>query len=334
MTAQRLEYVDISERRIIDGPDDKVMQISPVKYPKPMLMLEKMMRDNWFHWDTPLNADAVQFRTMPEKLRRAVQKALGFLSNLDGIQLNTLANNIGRYVTAPEYRMALVRQTYEEEVHVLTYDRMISTLEMDAVETYNLFLSDDLLHRKNSHIIYMAERVGRDYTPENFVRAIAANQALEGIYFNMGFKLFYVLHRNGYLPGCAKNIRYINRDELSHLRVFNAMWQDLRIERPELFTREVLNDCREIMSSAALMEIAWGHHIVDGGILGLTPQIIDQHVKFLANQQAEATGLGTLFPGISRDPLEWCNGYLKEHGVDTNFFEDHVIEYDDTGLEW
>lgn len=330
----KLEYIDINQRRIIDGPEDKLMQISPVKYFKPMELLEKMCRDNWFWWDTPLNKDAQEFKTMEPKLKRAVQKALGFLSNLDGIQLNTLANCISRHVTTPEYRMAFVRQTYEEEVHVMSYDRMISSLELDAVETYNLFMTDNILRAKNEHIIKMAELLGSNYSGENFVRAIAANQALEGIYFNMGFKLFYVIHKRGLLAGCAKMIRYIQRDELSHLRLFNALWHDLRAERPELFTEAVLDDCRQIMREAARMEIVWGKHLIEGGILGLTDAIVEQHVKFLANKYAQAVGLGELFEGIKRDPLAWCDDYLAEHGVDTNFFEDHVIDYDDAALAW
>jgi len=206
-----LEFISLEDRRIIDGPVDKLMQISPAKYRTPLDLMEKSMRDNWFHWDVPLVNDLNEFKSLDDKTKRAVQKALGFLSNLDGIQLNTLANSIGRYITCPEYRMAIVRQTYEEEIHVLTYDRMIVSLDMDQIETYNLFMTDELLKRKNEHIIRMAELLGNEYSGENFVRAVAANQALEGIYFQMGFKLFYVIHKRGKLGGCAQNIRYINR---------------------------------------------------------------------------------------------------------------------------
>ena len=330
----RLEYISLDDRKIIDGPDDKLMQISPAKYRTPLDIMEKSMRDNWFHWDVPLVDDLGQFRQLDEKTRRTVQLNLGFLSNLDGIQLNTLANSIGRYITAPEYRMALVRQTYEEEIHVLTYDRMIMSLEMDPIETYNLFMTDELLRAKNEHIIKMAEILGDDYSGENFVRAIAANQALEGVYFQMGFKVFYVIHKTGKLGGCAQNIRYINRDEMSHLRIFNSLWRDLKKERPELFTREVLRDCREIIKQAALMEGEWGKHIIQGGILGLTNDIVDGHTMHNANMICAAVGLDAPFQNVTKDPLAWTDTYLREHGIETNFFEQKVLDYEDKPLEW
>lgn len=329
-----LKFISLEDRRIIDGPVDKLMQISPCKYREPLDIMEKTMRDNWFHWDIPLVGDLNHYRSLDAKTQRAIQMDLGFLSNLDGIQLNTLANSIGRYITAPEYRMAITRQAYDEEIHVLTYDRMITSLEMDAIETYNMFMTDEMLKAKNEHIIRMAEILGDDYSSENFVRAIAANQALEGIYFQFGFKVFYVVHKRGKMGGCAGNIRYIQRDEAQHLRLFNAMWRDLRKERPELFTPTVLKDCKQALKEAALMEMKWGKHMIQGGILGMTDDIVDGHVMKLTNDVSNAVGLGDVFEGVRKDPLEWCNAYLKEHGIETNFFEQKVLEYDDKPLEW
>lgn len=326
----------MEDRRIIMGPPDKLMQISPCKYPEPMAILEKSMRDDWKHWHVTLTDDLTQYRMLDKRTQIAIQKDLGFLSNLDGIQLYTLANSIGQHITAPEYRMAIVRQTYEEELHVLTYARMIEALDMDPVETYNLFMTDELMRAKNEHIIKMAEIVGETFTGENFVRAIALNQALEGIYFNMGFKVFYAVNKRagGILNGCAQNIRYINRDENNHLRIFNAMWRDLRKERPDLYTPKVLADCREAIIQAALMEIKWGQHMIGGGILGITNEIVEGTVKFQANRVTGAVGLEPAFPEVTKDPMSWCDQYLQEHGIETNFFEQRVLDYKDEGLVW
>lgn len=330
----QLKFININDRRIIEGPRDHLMQISPVKYPNAMRVLDKMMRNNWFHWDAPITDDVGQWKTLPENIRRAVQLDIAFLSNLDGIQFGNLMFNIGRHITAPEYAMAISRQAWEEAVHVISYETMIETLDMDPVETYNLFLNDEILRAKNEHILRMSQMLSREYTPENFVRALAGNVALEGIYFQAGFKLFYVLHRQGILPNCAKMIRYINRDESNHhLDLFYSLWRDLRAERPELFTPEVATDCRNILAEAARFEITWGTHMVGGGIPGYTPAMIDGHVKALADLYSQKLGLGTIF-GQTTDPMDWCEPYMRQHGVETNFFEDKPIEYEDKSLEW
>jgi ribonucleoside-diphosphate reductase beta chain len=334
LTPQERAIQIISNRRVILGTKDDLMAPSPKKYNAPMEIMDKALRDDWKHWHVTLVDDLSQFRTLDKKTQRMIQLDLGFLSNLDGIQLGTLAQNIGQHITAPEYSMAITRQCYEELVHVLTYDRMITSLEMDPIETYNLFMTDEILEAKNQHILRMANLLGDEFTGENFVRAMAANQALEGIYFQMGFKMFYVIHKRGLMAGCAQNIRYIQRDEASHLRLFNNMWRDVRKENPEFFTPAVLKDCSEILREAGNMEVTWNKHIIQGGILGVTNEISEGSIKFGVNGVARAAGLEEPFPEVKKDPLAWTDAYLNEHGIETNFFENKVVEYEDKGLEW
>ena len=47
---------------------------------------------------------------------------------------------------------------------------------------------------------------------------------------------FYNLSRNGKMPGSAQEIRYINRDENTHLWLFRSMIGELKKEEPDLFT--------------------------------------------------------------------------------------------------
>lgn len=329
---EELQMIRVQDRRIIEGPVDKLVQVSPVKYQKPMQILERMMRNNWMPWDINIAPDVEDYRRLDRLQQLCVQKALGFLSNVDGIQLKTLAECIGSHVTSPEYGMALVRQTYEEEVHVLTYSRMIEALEMDPVETYNLFMTDDILRHKNQAIIAQAEAVGKNFSPENFVVALAANQALEGIYFNMGFTVFYALARMGRMLNVAQNIAYINRDELVHLQLFNAMWHDLKAERPEAFTPEVIERCRAVMRDAARMEATWGKHIIQNCLPSLTNENIDARVETLSNRYCDAMEIQRVFPERRHDPLAWADEWA--HAKESNFFESKPIEYDDKPLDW
>ena len=49
---------------------------------------------------------------------------------------------------------------------------------------------------------------------------LVANYILEGVYFYSGFMFFYNLGRNNLMPGSVQEIRYINRDENTHLWLF------------------------------------------------------------------------------------------------------------------
>lgn len=77
------------------------------------------------------------------------------------------------------------------------------------------------------------------------MKALIANYILEGIYFYSGFMFFYNLGRMGKMPGTVQEIRYINRDENTHLWLFRSMILDLKKERPELFTEEKMPNTKK-----------------------------------------------------------------------------------------
>lgn len=335
---EQLKFVRLEDRRIIDGVNDNMMKVSPCKYDKPIRRMEKMIKDQWTHHDVEMVVDRLHYDQAGPKVQLAVQRALGFLSNLDGIQLSTLAASIGRYITTPEYTFAITEQTRQEMIHCLTYGRIVDTLGMDPDATYSLYRTNPLLADKNEHVLRLTALLRDDYTPQNFVRAIAGNIVIEKIMFNSGFRLFFTLNRNGgKFPGVANNIRYIARDETEHTYLFSDMWYDLKAERPELFTAEVLEDCRQILKTGALLEIQWGLHIADGGLPGFTPEIVEGGTKHLANEGCDLLGLEHVFPEVTKDTMPWINDYMGQHGIviESNFFEKaKVLDYQDVGLEW
>ena len=53
---------------------------------------------------------------------------------------------------------------------------------------------------------------------------VLANYILEGLYFYNGFNFFYNLASRNLMLGVADEIRYINRDELTHVVIFKRIF--------------------------------------------------------------------------------------------------------------
>ena len=87
------------------------------------------------------------------------------------------------------------------------------------------------------------------------MKTLIANYILEGIYFYSGFMFFYNLGRMGLMPGSVQEIRYINRDENTHLWLFRSMILELRKEEPQLFTSEREQLYREMLKQGVEEEI-------------------------------------------------------------------------------
>ena len=327
------KVVHVNDRRLIDGPQDRMMCISPLRHPWARDIWRVMLNNTWFPQEIDFSKDVKQYRTLSDAEKTMYNRALAFLSNLDGIQFNNLTLNIGNYITSPEVSMCISRQSWEEANHVDAYATMIEAITDDPQDIYGLFARDDTLSRKNKYIMRQSEILGEDYSARNFALAVVANICLEGIYFFSGFLAFYTLARNGKMLNSADNIRFIQRDENIHKELFIAMWETLQAERPEIFDEGFYTDVVELIKSAVDLEASWGKYIIEGGVLGLSDAIVEDYIKHLADGIAGRLGLPKIY-GV-KNPVPWVEDFSNINGEESNFFESKVKAYAIGGsLEW
>ena len=58
--------------------------------------------------------------------------------------------------------------------------------------------------------------------------------------------------------GSSQMIRFIQRDEVTHLILFQNMINSVRKERPEPFTEELEKTVRDMFRKAVELESSWG----------------------------------------------------------------------------
>jgi ribonucleoside-diphosphate reductase beta chain len=103
-------------------------------------------------------------------------------------------------------------------------------------------------------------------------------------------------------------------------------------ERPELFTQELLDDVYDMFRDAVKLESDWGKYITQGQILGLTDDIIEQYIKYLADERLNAVGLKKLYN--VEHPIKWVDDFAKFNDQKTNFFEGNVTNYSKGSLDF
>lgn len=317
----------VNARRIINGPSDKLRSISQVKYPWTREIWKAMVANTWFVEDVSLARDIQEFERLDEGQQLAYMRGLAFLSNLDAIQTDNLTQNVIGWITDPSIQQLIGRQISEEWIHVEAYSTITESVIKDPMAIYDMYRHVPQLAAKNDYITQQSQAVTLDPTDENKVRALVANMILEGIYFYTGFLNFYAIGRaSGQVNGTVDMIKYIQRDENTHLKMFQLTYLSLREECPNLFTVKLAQECQQQFRAACELETAWGHYQIEGGVLGLTPAIVTQYVQYLTEQRAAAIGLGGIFPGV-RNPVSWVDEYAKINGTQGNFFESKPLTY-------
>ncbi len=138
---------------------------------------------------------------------------------------------------------------------------------------------------------------------------------------------FYNLERNGKMPGSAQEIRYINRDENTHLWLFRNIIKELQKEEPELFNDDLKKELIDMMKNGVKNEIAWGHYVIGDNIQGINKKLIEDYIKYLGNLRLNAIGLPKIYDGNDKNPASWVDILADANSVKTDFFEAKSTAY-------
>jgi len=315
----------LNQRRVFGGNSDGMINFTKMKYQWALNLWETMEGNTWFPKEVNMSQDAKDYKllTVPEK--RMYDLVLSQLIFMDSLQTNNLMDNINPYITAPEINACLSRQSYEEANHSKSYAVMVESISDNTDAIYEMWRTDEKLLAKNTYIANIYKDLSGEVTDEKIVLALVANQLLEGIYFYPGFAAIYALGKSGKMLGSTQMIRFIQRDEVTHLLLFQNMINSVRKERPELFTPELEKTIRRMFKEAVELETNWGAYITQGQILGFTDIIIKQYVQYLADKRLEAIGYKAEY-GV-KHPISWIDGFASFNEQRTNFFEGNVVNY-------
>ncbi|RLA73308.1 MAG: ribonucleotide-diphosphate reductase subunit beta [Epsilonproteobacteria bacterium] len=322
----------VNDRRIFGGNPTGIFELNNIKYQWAYNLWEMMLNNTWFPKEVDMTRDVLDYKNLTEAEKAAYDKALSQLIFMDSLQTNNLIDNVNPYVTAPEINLILVRQSFEEALHSQSYAVMVDSISQNSEEIYELWRRDMMLKAKNDAIAAVYEELSQNPTERNFVKACFANQILEGIYFYSGFTYIYTLARSGKMLGSAQMIRFIQRDEVTHLTLFQNLINTLRREREDLFTEDLIDEVYGMFREAVKLESEWGKYITQGQILGLTNDIVEQYIQYLADDRLQAVGLQKIY-NVS-NPIKWVDDFSKFNDQKTNFFEGTVANYSKGSLSF
>jgi ribonucleoside-diphosphate reductase beta chain len=319
----------LDKRRLIGGETTNMMILSQNKYDWSFKMYRHMMGNFWIPETVSLGQDKLEYETkLTDQERDTYDKIISFLVFLDSLQTANLPN-ISEFVTLPEINLLITIQGYQEAIHSQSYGYVLQSVTGSDRQSdiYNIAVKDPLLVRRNKLIADYYEEFIVTQSKRGFAKVCMANYILEGLYFYAGFAFFYNLSRNEKMTGTATEIKYINRDELSHLALFQNLFVELRKEEPEIFTKSFDEELRTMMKTAVEHEIEWSNYAIGDKIQGLSSSLLSSYIKYISNVRLRKLGLDVLYPEVTVDPLPFIDQFTKFNETKTDFFEEQVINY-------
>jgi ribonucleoside-diphosphate reductase beta chain len=319
---------DVEHRSIWFGDTTNLMQLNDVRYSWAVGLYMQMRENFWIPQKLDITQDVTDYWNLTPQERYAFDGILSYLTFLDSVQTCNLPH-LKVTMTAPEISLCIVEQISQEGMHNQSYQYMIETIipSEKRNHVYDFWRTDKVLKERCEFIAGLYQQYVDNPTHENYFISLLADYILEGLYFYNGFIFFYNLASRMLMPGSADIFKMINRDELSHVRLF----QKLIPEAMKVFPHSV-DQIYEMFDQAVKYECRWTNHIVGDDILGITESSTEQYTKYLANIRLRSIGLEPLYQDakFEKSPyrhLERFADTKQEAHTKANFFESSVTSY-------
>ncbi|GAA1554912.1 ribonucleotide-diphosphate reductase subunit beta [Actinomadura kijaniata] len=309
------------------------LTLRPMRYPDFYERYRAAIRNTWTVEEVDLASDLADLaRLTPEELH-LVNRLVAFFATGDSIVANNLVLNLYKHVNAPEARLYLSRQLFEEAVHVQFYLTLLDTYLPDHDERVRAFAAIEhipSIRAKAEFCFRWIDSINRldELSTAADRRAFLLNlicfaACIEGLFFYGAFAYVYWLRSRGLLNGLASGTNWVFRDESMHMEFAFSVVDTVRAEEPGLFDAAMTRQVTEMIEEAVEAELAFARDLCGDGLPGMSADDMRRYLEYVADQRLARLGLPVRYG--TENPFAFME--LQDVQELSNFFERRVSAY-------
>ena len=309
------------------------LTLRPMRYPLFYERFRDAIKNTWTVEEVDLHSDLADLNKLTDAERHLVNRLVAFFATGDTIVANNLVLNLYEHVNAPEARLYLSRQLFEEAVHVQFYLTLLDTYLPDENERIAAFAAVEnipsIRHKAEFCFKWIdsIEHLNRLETREDrrafLLNLICFAACIEGLFFYGAFAYVYFLRSRGLLNGLASGTNWVFRDESMHMTFAFDVVDTVRREEPDLFDDELHGQVRQMLREAVDAEVQFAEDLLVQGVAGLTLTDMREYLRHVADRRLAALGLEPEYG--SKNPFAFME--LQDVQELSNFFERRVSAY-------
>ena len=309
------------------------LTLRPMAYPAFFTMYRAAIKNTWTVEEVDFATDVNDLTKLTAAEQHLVKRLVAFFATGDSIVANNLVLCLYKHLNAPEARMYLSRQLYEEALHVQFYLTLLDTYIPDPADRSRAFAAVENIPsikkkatfcmRWLDSVSELSQLQSRTDRRKFLLNLICFAACIEGLFFFGAFAYVYFLRSRGLLHGLAAGTSWVFRDESAHMAFAYSVVETVRQEEPELFDETLQRSVSEMVSEAVDCETQFAEDLLSGGVAGLSVRDVRQYLEFCADQRLWALGLPKRYQ--VKNPLAFMA--LQDVQEVTNFFERRVSAY-------
>ena len=307
-----------------------ISRFDQVKYPVIEKITDKQLGFFWRPEEVDVSKDKSDFNNLSKHEQHIFTSNLKRQILLDSVQGRAPNLAFLPIVSLPEVETWIETWSFFETIHSRSYTHIIRNVYPDPSIVFDGMLDiKEILECGNDIAGYYDELIKKPSKKALWMCLMSAN-ALEGIRFYVSFACSWAFAELKKMEGNAKIIKFIARDENTHLAGSTTMLKLLKREDKEFekIAKETEQQTIDLYIKVIEQEKEWAKYLFkDGSMIGLNESILSQYVEWIGCKRMRAIGLQCPYTVSQMNPLPWTEKWISGSNVQVAPQETEITSY-------
>ena len=320
-----------------------------LKYPAIDKISDKQLGFFWRPEEVDVSKDKKDFDELTEHEQHIFTSNLKRQILLDSVQGRAPNLAFLPIASLPEIENWIETWSFVETIHSKSYTHIIRNIYPNPSEVFDTILDiepildcgkdiaryyDDLM-KYNVAKLCPGGSKKMEHKKALWMAMLSAN-ALEGIRFYVSFACSWAFAELKKMEGNAKIIKFIARDENTHLAATTIIIKNMLKEDPDFvkISKEMETESIALYTAVIEQEKDWAKYLFkDGSMIGLNEKLLADYVEWIGCKRMRAIGLSCPYHVQQQNPLPWTQKWIGGSDVQVAPQETEITSYITGGVK-
>ena len=315
-----------------------IQRFDILKYPAIDKITEKQLGFFWRPEEVDISKDKKDFYNLTDFEQHIFTSNLKRQIVLDSVQGRAPNLAFLPIASLPEVETWIETWSFFETIHSRSYTHIIRNIYPNPSVVFDSILDTKEITECGQDISkYYEDLIDQNHTQTSLMdhkralwMALIAANALEGIRVYVSFACSWAFAELKKMEGNAKIIKFIARDENTHLASTSVMIKNLLKEDSDFvkISKEMEQETIDLFISVIEQEKAWAKYLFkDGSMIGLNEAILAQYIEWIGCKRMRALGLHCPYTVSQANPLPWTEKWIGGGNVQVAPQETEISSY-------
>ena len=307
-----------------------IQRFDVVKYPQIEKITDKQLGFFWRPEEVDVSKDKKDFDNLTPHEKHIFTSNLKRQILLDSVQGRAPNLAFLPLASLPEIENWIETWSFFETIHSRSYTHIIRNVYPNPSTVFDGMLDIKEILECGNDIGKYYDSLIKNPSKENLYMCLMSANALEGIRFYVSFACSWAFAELKKMEGNAKIIKFIARDENTHLAGTTVLIKSLLREEPvyQKIAKEKEQEVIDLFVKVIEQEKEWATYLFrDGSMIGLNDTILKEYIEWIGTKRMRALGLNSPFSVSKLNPLPWTEKWISGGNVQVAPQETEISSY-------